>query len=225
VSLFQTFLIAGSIAGVLSWIAVRDHRAMRASRRGLLDACIPRFERYTLKECGDSFPHLSGRVGNQNVDVRLICDTMTMRRLPQLWLQVTVLQKTKGITGFAVLVRPSNYEFYSLTGDFQHVIEPPPSFPGEAIVRAEGPYAHALFDRMAPTLAAILADPQVKEIAVTRQGVRIIRQAAQGRRGEHLLLRQAVFDQAQVPAETLDEALAEIRKLQAVALPRESAVA
>jgi hypothetical protein len=222
VSLVQAILIAAVIAGILGFIAVRDHKAMRGSRRGLLDRCLPLFDRYTHKECGDSFPQLSGRVGDQNVDVRLICDTMTMRRLPQLWLQVTVLHEMQGITGFAVLVRPSNYEFYSMTGNFDHVIEPPPSFPSEVIVRADGPYGSVFFDRLAPTLAVILADPKVKEIAVTRRGIRIIRQAAEGRRGEHLLLRQAVFDHATVEAETLGGMLADIRRLQHAVTPKES---
>ena len=65
----------------------------------------------------------------------------------------------------------------------------------------------------------------MKEIAVTREGMRIIRQADQGRRGEHLLLRQAVFDKAGVSAETLESVLAEIETLRVVTSAQESAVA
>lgn len=224
-SLLQTILIVAAITGTLSWIAIRDHRALRASRSGLLDDCTHLFDSYALTHDGDSFPRLRGRIGDRNVDVRLICDTMTMRRLPQLWLQVTVLQKMPGIGGFAVLVRPSNYEFYSLTGDFQHVIEPPSDFPSEVIVRGETPWAVRTFDKLVQPMTAILQEPQVKEIAVTQQGLRIIRQAGEGRRGEHLLLRQAVFDDASVTAEALRSVLAEIETLHAVAIARESAVA
>jgi hypothetical protein len=225
VSILSTALIVSGIAGTLGWIAARDRRALRASRSGLLTDCISLFDRPALTHEGDSFPRVSGRIGHHNVDVRLICDTMTMRRLPQLWLQVTVLEKMPGVSGFAVLVRPSNYEFYSLTGNFQHVIEPPAGFPAEIIVRGETPKAAALFFKLAKPLAAILSDPRVKEIAVTREGMRIIRQADEGRRGEHLLLRQAVFDNAGVSADTLQSVLAEIDSLRAVALARESAVA
>ncbi len=103
-----------------------------------------------------------------------------MRRLPQLWLQVTVLERRPDIGGVAALVRPSGYEFYSMTGVFEHVIEPPPLFPAETVVRGEGPRAERTFDLISAPMAAILFDPAVKEVAVTREGLRIMRQAAEG---------------------------------------------
>lgn len=199
--------------GALLWIAVRDHRVQQAHRRGLLDDCARLFDRYALTHGGDSFPRLSGRCGARNVDVRLISDTMTIRRLPQLWLQVTVLERLDDVGGFAVLVRPSGYEFYSLTAGFHHVIEPPPAFPRELIIRGKDAKSAASFNKMAPAIAAILSDPHVKEIAVTAEGLRLVRQADEGRRGEYLLLRQAVFDDAAVPAERLAAALDEIASL------------
>lgn len=210
-----TFLIFLIIAGPLTWLALRDHKALRETRVSLLDDCARLFDRYALTHGGDSFPRLSGRCGQHNVDVRLISDTMTIRRLPQLWLQVTVLDRLKDADGVAVLVRPSGYEFYSLTTAFHHVIETPPSFPEEVIVRGETPRAAKRFEKLAPSIAAILSDPRVKEIAVTRQGLRIIRQADEGRRGEYLLLRQAVFDQAAVSADQLKAMMDEIETLRA----------
>jgi hypothetical protein len=203
------------IVGPLTWLALRDHKALRATRTGLLDDCARLFDRYALTHGGDSFPQLSGRSGTRNVDVRLISDTMTIRRLPQLWMQVTVLHRFENVSGVAVLVRPSGYEFYSLTAGFNHVLETPSSFPSEVIVRGETPNAKIHFEKLAPSMAVILQDPRVKEIAVTRQGLRIIRQADEGRRGEYLLLRQAVFDQATVSAEQLDAVLDEIETLRA----------
>lgn len=206
-------LIAAIAVAPLCVMAVRDHRIRLASRRALLDDCARLFDRHALTHGGDGFPKLSGRSGARNVDVRLISDTMTIRRLPQLWLQVTVLERLEGVSGLAVLVRPSGYEFYSLTEGFHRVIESPATLPREIIVRGEGAKSAALFEKLVPALAGILADPRVKEVAVTAQGFRIIRQAAEGRRGDYLLLRQAVFDDAAVPAEMLEAALGEIALL------------
>lgn len=206
--------------GALLWIGLRDHRARQQSRRGLLDECARLFDRYALTYGDDSFPRLSGRSGTRNMDVRLISDTMTIRRLPQLWLQVTMLEQIPGASGLAVLVRPSGYEFYSLTTGFHHVIEPPASFPQELIIRGKDARSVRLFEKLAPALSAVLADPRVKEIAVTSQGVRIIRQAGEGRRGDYLLLRQAVFDEAAVPADTLAAVLEQIVTLAETARPR-----
>ncbi|HEX2843053.1 MAG TPA: hypothetical protein VHO05_17410 [Hyphomicrobium sp.] len=198
---------------------------MRASRAALLGQCTSLFDRHTLSHEGDSFPRISGRIGDRNVDVRLICDTMTMRRLPQLWLQTTVLARMPANAGFAILVRPSNYEFYSLTGEFEHVIEPPAGFPSEVIIRGETARASALLAKLSGPIADILQDPLVKEIAVTRQGLRIIRQADEGRRGDHLLLRQAVFDKGAVPAAALQSVLRQIESLHAAAFAQESVAA
>jgi hypothetical protein len=213
VSLVSTALLFAVPLAVLSWIGVRDHRARQASRRALLDDCTRLFDRYALTHEGDSFPRLSGRIGAQNVDVRLISDTMTIRRLPQLWLQITVLERLEGVTGLAILVRPSGYEFYSLTSEFHHVIEPPAAFPHELIVRGKDARSELLFEKLAPAAAAILSDPKVKEIALTSDGFRIVRQASEGKRGDYLLLRQAVFDEATVSAAALDAALGEIEAL------------
>jgi hypothetical protein len=219
VTLVTAILIGLAMAGTLGYIAQRDHRRACQRRASLLNACADILDGSRLTHSGDGFPRLTGRYRGLAVDVRLICDNMTNRRLPQLWLQVTVLERRPDVEAFAALVRPSGYEFYSLTGTFDHVIEPPPLFPEEIIMRGETSTAGRTFDRVAPAMAGILADPRVKEIAVTREGLRITSQSSEGRRGEHLLLRQAVFDNAEVPAELLEKSLAEIESLRALLGP------
>ena len=205
-------LVAG-LAGVVAAVGWRDHRRLRASRRGLLDACVGALDEVRLSHGGDDFPRISGRHRGRKVAVELIPDTMTMRRLPQLWLQVTLIGRVPVRSGVAALVRPAGYEFYSLTSTFHHVLDPPPGFPFEVIVRGEDAGAEAVLGAAAHTMAAILSDRQVKEVAITRNGLRVIRQAAEGRRGEHLLLRQAVFDDAEVAGRDLLELLAELDRL------------
>lgn len=209
-----TTLLAFALpVAILAWMARRDHRAQLASRRPLLDACAGLFDPYAITHGSDGFPRLAGRCGTHNIDVRLISDTMTIRRLPQLWLEVTRLERVKGTAGFSVLVRPSGYEFYSLAPDFHHVIDTPSDFPSETMVRGRNANSRGLFEKLAPTVARILADPRIKEVAVTPAGLRIIRQAGEGRRGEYLLLRQATFDAAAVPPETLQSLIAGIEAL------------
>jgi hypothetical protein len=192
---------------------LRDHRARQQSRWCLLDDCARLLEQPALSHGDDSFPRLCGCRAAHDVDVRLISDTMTIRRLPQLWLQTTVLDRLEGVGGFAVLVRPSGYEFYSLTNEFEHAIETPATFPPEVLIRGKDWRSERLFEKLAPTLVDILSDPLVKEIAVTSRGLRITRQAAEGRRGDYLLLRQAVFDDASVPATTLATVLDQIQTM------------
>jgi len=222
VSVLTTTLLVAA-AGAVGWRAIGDHRKALTGRKRLLDGCMHMLDRPVLTHADDGFPHLSGRIGPSRIDVRLISDTMTMRRLPQLWLQVTVLEHLPHVAGLAILVRPAGYEFYSLTERFHHVIDTPPGFPAEVIVRGEKVAAARVLDALAEPLRAILSDPKVKEVAVTPAGWRIIRQTAEGRRGEHLLLRQAVFDNAEVAPQALKATLEEIDALRAGLAPRHAA--
>jgi hypothetical protein len=198
-------------------MAIREHRNLRASRRGLLASCAHVLDTAKIEHGGDDFPRLSGRWRGHRVDVRLIPDTLTIRRLPQLWLSVTWLAPMPRRGAFAALVRHSGYEFYGLTAGFEHRLEPPAGLPNEIVIRGQDAASQRLLDRMAPPLRTVFADPQVKEVAVTANGLRIVRQAGEGRRGEHLLLRQAVFDDARVPAADLERALQQLEELRAAA--------
>ena len=60
---------------------------------------------------------------------------------------------------------------------------------------------------------------------MTSKGLRIISQVAEGRRGEHLLLRQAAFDDAGVSASELAKRLKELEALRSVIVARQERLA
>ncbi|MFA6139692.1 MAG: hypothetical protein WC684_03130 [Hyphomicrobium sp.] len=207
-------LAAGSIAAV-TYVGMRDHRAAKAARRGLLDSCAPALDGAQLFHAADSFPRLAGRYHGRDVRVDLLCDTMTIRRLPQLWMSTTLIDANAGLPGFAILVRPAGTEFYSLTSRFAHRLETPAGFPDVVLIRGDAE-AEPLLDELRATLAGILVDPRVKEIAVTPRGLRIIRQAGEGKRGDHLLLRQSVFENAAVPRRDLASVLDQLQAIRTI---------
>lgn len=215
------YLIAVPAFAAVIAMAVREHRRLRASRRGLLTDCAGVLDAGVLTHGGDDFPSLSGSWRGKPVHVRLIPDTLTIRRLPQLWLSVTWLAPMPRAGAFAALQRHSGYEFYGLTASFEQRLEPPAGLPAEMLIRGKSAHSQFLLDAMAEPLRAIFADPLVKEVAVTPRGLRLIRQADEGRRGEHLLLRQAVFDNAQVPTADLERALSLLAELRATTIETE----
>jgi len=215
-SLFGILTLCGAVGLLAGW-AVRDHRGRLDRRRRLLDDCAKLFDTHTLTHGGDGFPRVHGMRDGRNLHVQLFSDGMTIRRLPQLWMQITELDALQiGGNGFAVLVRPSGYEFFSLTDGFHHIIEVPGSFPSECIVRGESEGSEKVFARLVAPLSATLADPRVKEIAVTRNGLRIIRQVDEGRAGDYLLLRQAAFERSDVPSAVFMDVLERLRALRPV---------
>jgi len=212
-SLFGILMLCGAV-GLLAVWAARDHRAQLGRRRRLLDDCTKLFDTHTPSHGGDGFPRIHGMRDGRNLHVQLFSDGMTIRRLPQLWMQITELDALPvGGNGFAVLVRPSGYEFFSLTDGFHYIIEVPSSFPSECIVRGEGAGSEKVFARLITPLSEILGDPRVKEVAVTRKGLRIIRQVDEGRAGDYLLLRQAAFERGDVPGAVLLDVVEQLRVL------------
>lgn len=218
------FLLALGLAMALGFVVLREHRALRRSRSSLLDRCEDRLQSGRIESGLAEFPRLTGRYTGRPVHAELIPDTMTIRRLPQLWLSVTLLETLPVRGGFAVLVRPSGNDYYSLTETFPHTLQPPGTFPWEVLVRGASLADQRLIDQCGALVAGILSDPKVKEVAVTPKGVRIVWQAAEGRRGEHLLLRQAIFDNADVTPDAFDHILSTLLSLSKLAAAAESAV-
>lgn len=211
------FAVAGF--ALIAWLSIRDNARIRAARRALFDQAKSVVDEVELTFGADDLPRLKGKYRGRKVVADLIPDTLTIRRLPQLWLSVTLLDKAPGVRGFAMIVRHAGTEFYSLINSFTDQLDPPSGFPGEILIRGDDAIAQSDLNALAKPLAAILLDPRVKEIAVTQNGLRIVRQAAEGRKGEHLLLRQAMFDDADVPAADLQHILLSLNKLSAAIKP------
>ncbi|HEY8127730.1 MAG TPA: hypothetical protein VIF39_03315 [Hyphomicrobium sp.] len=193
-------------------VAMREHAKVMASRRTLLDRCAALLSNAAIKHGGDGFPVLEGFRGNHFIRVELVSDTMTIRRLPQLWLKLTRVEVRPNLPEFSVLVRPSGTEFYSLTNEHSRVLEPPPALAPETIVRGDRPASQQMLNAVAPALRRMFAGPGMKEVAVTGRGLRLIWQAAEGQRGEHLL-RQCRFENAGVSTEVLAARLADLDDL------------
>ncbi|MEZ5926687.1 MAG: hypothetical protein R3D57_20150 [Hyphomicrobiaceae bacterium] len=201
-------LAIGTVGIVLvAYLARRDHHRRLAERKALLDGAREVLDDADISLGRDGFPRLDGWWRGRRARVELIPDTLTIRRLPQLWLSVTLAAPDEARTPFAALVRHGGAEFYALAHRLSVRLEPPSGLPEEVVLRGTGTASQASLDRVASALGSILSDARVKEVAATRQGVRLIRQAAEGRRGEHVLLRQPVFDAASVSPGELESAL------------------
>src|SRR5438046_2062453 len=107
-TLSLTFAIIGLLATFA--VAMREHVKVMASRRNLLDRCAALLSNTVIKHGGDGFPMLEGFRGRRFIRVELVPDTMTIRRLPQLWLKLTRIEVRHGLSEFSVLVRPSGTE-------------------------------------------------------------------------------------------------------------------
>lgn len=200
-SLSLTFALIGLV--VTAIVAMREHRTAVASRRGLLDRCADLLSGAVITHGGDGFPSLKGYHQGRLVHVELLPDTMTIRRLPQLWLKMTRIEARPGLPEFSMLVRPTGTEFYSLTHNHTRMLQPPPGVVEEILVKGDGHGSQRLLNDVAPVVRRIFSDPRMKEVGATAKGLRLVWQAGEGHRGHHLLLRQSRFGDVSVEPDAL----------------------
>ncbi|APG94739.1 hypothetical protein [Sinorhizobium americanum] len=209
---FSAFVAASGI-----WMgtrAVQDHRIAMDERRRLLDAAAQRFQGAHITYGADQFPILAAKLGDgRQIRVDIVADTMVCRRLPQLWLKLTLFEAAAcARPKIGALARPTGAEFYSLVHGMPHLLTLPST--GVALLmRGDASASCEQIERAGAMFGTLFADPTLKEAAITPRGVRLVRQAAQGERGAHLLLRQARFAITSIAPEVVLRMIAEAQSL------------
>lgn len=212
------FIVAG-ICG-LTALSIRDQRAALAARARLLDEVVPLFANARIELARDGFPCLTGATaGAVPVKIALVNDTLVTRRLPQLWLTVTIGVPEAVHLSIGALARVTGNEFYSCIHDLPERLEGPEGFDPALLLRGGHDTLPSTIRRAAPVLDAIFEDPLVKEAVVTPRGARIIRQAAQGDRGAHIAFRQIRYPIERIDPELVKHSLADAEALVAAVHP------
>lgn len=197
-------ILATSLAliGLLIVMQRRTRRSLKQHRAGLFAASYGALETYRITQAGIGYPEMQATYRGHAFHVDAVVDTLTFRKLPVLWLRVSLLAPLPGFATLDILVRSQNVEFYSPSAELPHRLEPRPGWPADAMVRTDN-------RGRLPDLAALdrhigmFQEPPTKELLITPKGVRIVRMLDQAKRAEYLVMRQAEFENAQVTSELL----------------------
>jgi len=197
-------VIAAAAASIATLAAIyRRNRIAVQGRRGAIFApAYELFDSYQVTQSGIDYPVLKGRYRNRAFHLDAIVDTLTFRKIPVLWLRVSLLAPLPGSATLDILVRSQNAEFYSPANDLPHAVRPLSDWPADAVARTDDP-------QHLPDLAVIgrhmpvFDRPATKELLITAKGVRLVHMLDQARRAEYLVMRQAEFEHASVDKETL----------------------
>ena len=209
-------ILAAALSAWLVVRSIRDHRKAMAARHGLLDEAWGLIVDAERVIGPDHYPVVTGRIADgRQVKIDLVSDTLITRRLPQLWLRLTLYDAMPGRPKIGTLARPTGGEYFSLVHDMPHWMEPPKTA-GSILLRGDGTARPWQVERVFQHFGRLFADPQVKEAVIGANGVRVMRQAAQGERAAHLFLRQSRFAIETVPAADIRMAIAMAVDLAAV---------
>lgn len=208
---FDIAALCAAFAVVLWLIYRRDRAQKRAIRGAYFDECRSLVEDCRVTFEGIEFPVLDGRYGGQRVRLEPVVDHMAVRKLPSLWLKVSVFGDLPIAGTVDFLARPLNTEFFSPSSDLPVTLRIPPEWPQHALLRTD------LVDESLPIHIlhphiGLFADPKTKELVIAPRGVRLVYQENQGERAYYMVLRQANFGASKLSAalarRLLDEAVA-----------------
>lgn len=194
------------------WLIYRRARARHMAVRAVyFDDCRSLFEDCRVALQGTDFPVLEGRHKGYQFRLEPIVDHMAVRKLPSLWLKVSLLRDLPVPGAVDFLARPQNTEFYSPSASLPHSLRIPAGWPQHAMLRTDMEDPSLPIDLLAPHMH-VFDDPKTKELLITPRGVRIVYQASQGQRAYYLVLRQPEFGDPRLPPELaiqlLDQAIA-----------------
>lgn len=88
------FVLIAAGGGWLFWRHRLAQKRLAAVRCRFFDDCLPAFENPKLTQQGIEFPRLVGRHRGLEVQLTPVIDTLSVRKLPSLWVLVTIVAPT-----------------------------------------------------------------------------------------------------------------------------------
>lgn len=195
-------LLAVMVTGVVIVLYRRQSRQRRIGRGSIFQPAYDLFDSYRVVQQGDDFPVLTGRYRDQDFHIDTVIDTLTFRKLPVLWLRVSLLRVLPGMAATDIMVRVQNNEFYAPANNLAFQLDVPSHWPPGMMVKTDDP-------GRAPSIAQIERHiaffdlPEAKEMLLTSKGIRLVRMLDQGTRAEYLVMRAADFRATQTPADMM----------------------
>lgn len=126
---FDVLALATLFFLCLIWLYRRDQARGKAVRLNALEPCRGLFSDtiWTVDQAG--FPVLRGHYRGHEVCLELLVEAVSVRKLPQLLLKVTLAAPvaTRGVLD--IMQRPLNVEFYSPANELPHALPRPPGWP------------------------------------------------------------------------------------------------
>lgn len=169
----------------------RRARALAERRAGCFDALSPRLTR--LQPSGFARAALTHQ--GHDFDLQLVPDALSFRKLPCLWLLTTLTEAQPLKAETRIMARASGLEPFSTFADMPFEVALPPGFTG-CTLRTTDPSA---LPDLAP-IAALFADPKVKELTLSPKGLRLVTLAEEAPRTAYLLYREAALPERPLDA-------------------------
>ena len=182
-----------ALAALGLWLAlrlIRETRARATARAGYFDAVKSLFDGGETRLQPTGFPRMTGRRDGLAFDLQAIPDTLTFRKLPALWVLVTLPEPMPVGATLDLMTRPSGNEPFTRFSHLPQSLPTPPDLPEVLAIRTDDA------TRLPPPdlilrHARLFDDPTVKELVISPKGLRVVILAEEADRGRFLIFREA----------------------------------
>jgi hypothetical protein len=149
---------------------------------------------------------VTGTYRGRTFQLKAITDTLAVRKLPSLWLMIT-LPETQPITAtIDLMMRPQGPSTFSKFDFLPHSLATPSDFPTDAVIRSDLQSATLPVRSLHPLLSWF-QNNRGKEILISPKGLRMVLQAAEADKARYGVFREADFGGTSLPADTTQHAM------------------
>ncbi len=217
-------LLAAAAAALGLWLGlrlIRETRARTAARAGYFDAVKLLFDGGETRLQPSGFPRMTGHRAGLAFDLQASPDTLTFRKLPALWVLVTLPDPLPLTATLDLLARPSGSEPFTRFATLPQSLPTPASFPKDIAIRTDDARA-ALPESLIADQADLFDDPLIKELVISPKGLRIVILAEEADRGRYLIFREAEMGMTPLDPDRLQPILDRLAALReaVLALPK-----
>jgi hypothetical protein len=187
------FAFALAFAGLVVWLALTVMRAARqrkTARAGYFDAVSRLFDRTVTRVEPTGFPRLTGHLGAHAFDLQALPDSLTFRKLPALWVMISLPEPLPVRATLDIMARPTGQEAFSRFASLPVSLPCPACLPDGTGVRTDDA-AFVPPETLIARYAGIFADPKVKELLISPKGLRLVVLGDEAERGRYLIFRDA----------------------------------
>lgn len=206
----STFIgIAALVAAFLFLIRryLRERERRRQEPLRFYARATPLLENAELQDTGSAgYPRLVGSYHGLPVQVLPVVDTLPTRRLPALWVLVTLQCALPVSARFDLMMRPNAPTTFSNFDLLPVTIQTPHGFPEYGVLRTDDPQKILSPQVVAPHLD-VFEDSRAKELLITPNGVRLVWLLAEANRARYGVFRQADFGEADLDPSVLQNLL------------------
>jgi hypothetical protein len=194
------------VAAVLAALLLRQYRREDVKRadqgRVFFEPILPLFDDADVQR-GTTIGvwTLSGHYRNHPFQLKTVADTLATRKLPSLWLMVTLPEPMPVTATTNMMMRAAGVTSFSNFDFLPHTLPLLANFPEQATLRSDANESREIVSIMGRHLE-IFQTGRGKEFLISPKGLRIVVQLAEGDRARYGVFREANFEGTSVDTHT-----------------------